>query len=39
MPDGSTMEYRVEDHAYRLFRERGGDTEQLPPVLRVRDWT
>ena len=30
MPDGSTREYRVEDHAYRLFRERGGDTSRLP---------
>jgi ribonucleoside-diphosphate reductase alpha chain len=30
MPDGSTQEYRVEDHAYRLFRERGGDTSRLP---------
>jgi ribonucleoside-diphosphate reductase alpha chain len=26
MADGSTREYLVEDHAYRLFRERGGDT-------------
>ena len=24
MPDGSTREYAVEEHAYRLFRERGG---------------
>jgi ribonucleoside-diphosphate reductase alpha chain len=30
MPDGSLKEYRVEDHAYRLFRERGGDVRQLP---------
>jgi ribonucleoside-diphosphate reductase alpha chain len=30
MPDGSTREYRVEDHAYRLFSERGGDTSRLP---------
>ena len=27
------MEYRVEDHAYRLHRERGGDTVQLPPYF------
>jgi ribonucleoside-diphosphate reductase alpha chain len=30
MPDGSTREYQVEDHAYRVFRERGGDTSRLP---------
>ena len=30
MPDGSTKEYRVEDHAYRVFRERGGETSRLP---------
>ena len=30
MPDGSTREYRVEDHAYRVFRERGGETSRLP---------
>jgi len=30
MPDSSLKEYRVEDHAYRLFRESGGDTRQLP---------
>jgi ribonucleoside-diphosphate reductase alpha chain len=30
MPDGSTREYRVEDQAYRVFRERGGDTSRLP---------
>ncbi|MEQ1804292.1 MAG: adenosylcobalamin-dependent ribonucleoside-diphosphate reductase [Burkholderiaceae bacterium] len=30
MADGSTQEYRVEDHAYRMFRERGGDTSRLP---------
>src|SRR5262249_47777788 len=33
MPDNSFMEYRVEDHAHRLFRERGGDTTQLPPYF------
>ncbi|MEQ1806936.1 MAG: ribonucleoside-diphosphate reductase, adenosylcobalamin-dependent, partial [Burkholderiaceae bacterium] len=30
MPNGSTREYQVEDHAYRVFRERGGDTSRLP---------
>ena len=29
-PDGSMAEYRVEDHAYRLYREAGGDEAHLP---------
>ncbi len=29
--DGSTTEYDVEDHAWRLYRALGGDTSQLPP--------
>ncbi|MBP6599691.1 MAG: adenosylcobalamin-dependent ribonucleoside-diphosphate reductase, partial [Giesbergeria sp.] len=28
--DGSTSEYAVEDHAWRLYRELGGDVKQLP---------
>ena len=28
--DGSTSEYAVEDHAWRLYRELGGDVQQLP---------
>ena len=28
--DGSSSEYRVEDHAYRQYRLGGGDPEQLP---------
>ncbi|HEY3045931.1 MAG TPA: LAGLIDADG family homing endonuclease [Polaromonas sp.] len=28
--DGSTTEYVVEDHAWRLYRELGGDMERLP---------
>ena len=28
--DGSTTEYAVEDHAWRLYRELGGDVEHLP---------
>ena len=28
--DGSTTEYAVEDHAWRLYRELGGDVNQLP---------
>jgi ribonucleoside-diphosphate reductase alpha chain len=28
--DGSTSEYAVEDHAWRMYRELGGDVNQLP---------
>ena len=28
--DGSTSEYAVEDHAWRLYRELGGDVSSLP---------
>jgi len=28
--DGGWKEYQVEDHAWRLYREQGGDTETLP---------
>lgn len=28
--DGSTQEYAVEDHAWRLYNEMGGDVEHLP---------
>ncbi len=28
--DGKTSEYDVEDHAWRLYRSLGGDTENLP---------
>lgn len=28
--DGSTTSYSVEDHAWRLYREMGGNVEQLP---------
>jgi ribonucleoside-diphosphate reductase alpha chain len=30
-PDNSVREYRVEDHAYRLFRALHGDDAPLPP--------
>jgi ribonucleoside-diphosphate reductase alpha chain len=33
MPDNSTKQYRVEDHAYRLYREMGGDITALPPCF------
>ena len=32
-PDGSMREYRVEDHAWRMWRARGGDTDALPPAF------
>jgi ribonucleoside-diphosphate reductase alpha chain len=28
--DGSTTDYAVEDHSWRLYRELGGDVDQLP---------
>ena len=31
--DGSTTEYDVEDHAWRLYRFLGGDTDRLPPYF------
>jgi ribonucleoside-diphosphate reductase alpha chain len=31
--DGGWKEYQVEDHAWRLFREQGGDVTQLPAAF------
>jgi ribonucleoside-diphosphate reductase alpha chain len=31
--DGSTSEYAVEDHAWRMYRDLGGNVEQLPPYF------
>ncbi|MDR6536706.1 adenosylcobalamin-dependent ribonucleoside-diphosphate reductase [Variovorax soli] len=31
--DGSISEYEVEDHAWRLYRSLGGDTDALPPYF------
>ncbi|MCC2633763.1 MAG: ribonucleoside-diphosphate reductase, adenosylcobalamin-dependent [Ramlibacter sp.] len=31
--DGSTVEYDVEDHAWRVYRSLGGDTARLPPYF------
>lgn len=31
--DGSTAEYDVEDHAWRVYRSLGGDTTRLPPYF------
>ncbi len=33
MPDGSTKDYQVEDHAWRLYRKMGGDVDKLPPAF------
>ncbi len=33
MPDGSSKDYPVEDHAWRLFKQLGGDVDNLPPVF------
>ncbi len=32
-PDGSWKEHQVEDHAWRLYREQGGDVAQLPSAF------
>jgi len=33
MLDGSTKEYQVEDHAWRVFKKNGGDVNNLPPAF------
>ncbi|HXU92467.1 MAG TPA: adenosylcobalamin-dependent ribonucleoside-diphosphate reductase [Gallionella sp.] len=33
MPDGTTKDYQVEDHAWRLYKEMGGDVNQLPSAF------
>lgn len=33
MPDGSKKDYTVEDHAYRVYRLHGGDTDALPEAF------
>ncbi|MFZ2160734.1 MAG: adenosylcobalamin-dependent ribonucleoside-diphosphate reductase [Sideroxyarcus sp.] len=33
MMDGSTKDYPVEDHAWRVFKQQGGDVEHLPPAF------
>lgn len=32
-PDGSKKEYTVEDHAFRLYRQLGGDVDNLPEAF------
>jgi ribonucleoside-diphosphate reductase alpha chain len=34
MPDGTKKDYQVEDHAYRLYRELGGDVKNLPEYFK-----
>jgi ribonucleoside-diphosphate reductase alpha chain len=31
--DGGVKEHQVEDHAYRVYREQGGDMDHLPPAF------
>ena len=31
--DGGTRKYMVQDHAWRVYRELGGDVDQLPPAF------
>ena len=33
MMDGSTKDYPVEDHAWRLYKHQGGDVSKLPPAF------
>ncbi len=33
MMDGSTKDYPVEDHAWRVFKQQGGDVAKLPPAF------
>jgi ribonucleoside-diphosphate reductase alpha chain len=33
MPDGTNKDYQVEDHAWRVFKQMGGDVNKLPPAF------
>jgi len=33
MMDGTTKDYPVEDHAWRLYKHQGGDVNKLPPAF------
>ena len=33
MPDGTSKDYSVEDHAWRVYKEMGGDVNKLPPAF------
>ncbi len=33
MPDGTSKDYPVEDHAWRVYKQQGGDVNKLPPAF------
>jgi ribonucleoside-diphosphate reductase alpha chain len=33
MMDGTSKDYQVEDHAWRVFKKQGGDVNKLPPAF------
>ncbi len=33
MPNGTSKDYQVEDHAWRLYKQQGGDVNHLPPTF------
>ncbi|HET7833092.1 MAG TPA: adenosylcobalamin-dependent ribonucleoside-diphosphate reductase [Gallionella sp.] len=33
MTDGTTKDYQVEDHAWRVYKQMGGDVNNLPPAF------
>ena len=33
MMDGTTKDYSVEDHAWRVYKQQGGDMKKLPPAF------
>ncbi len=33
MPDGTTKDYQVEDHAWRMYQRMGGDMDKLPEAF------
>ncbi|MBI5891262.1 MAG: adenosylcobalamin-dependent ribonucleoside-diphosphate reductase [Nitrosomonadales bacterium] len=33
MMDGTTKDYPVEDHAWRVYKQQGGDMDHLPPAF------
>jgi ribonucleoside-diphosphate reductase alpha chain len=33
MADGTSKDYQVEDHAWRVYKQQGGDVSKLPPAF------
>ncbi len=33
MADGTSKDYQVEDHAWRVYKQQGGDVNKLPPAF------